>query len=113
MDDPEPLRFTDILTMGASVASYLASPDVSPQHMLDGIDVLRGKTKLEDLGRMRSPLMRLPPSRYGGVEPAVRELVQRWFARLNNDPSAELDDDAVGHLREELQALPPSLSDSQ
>lgn len=105
MADSEALRFTDILAMAASVASYLAAPDVAPQHVLDGIDVLLGRVRLEDLGRPRSPLAPMPQSVYGGVEPGVRELVQRWFERLGHDATAELDAVKLAELAGELGAL--------
>jgi hypothetical protein len=102
--DPQ-LRFTDILTMASSVASYLGVPDVSAQHVLAGIDILLGRTKMEDLGRVRSPLAPMPPSQYGGAEPAVRELAQRWFERLGNDPEAKLDNVQLAEFGAEVSAL--------
>jgi hypothetical protein len=47
----------------------------------------------------------MPQSVYGGVEPAVRELVQRWFERLGHDPGAELDASQLAELAGELRAL--------
>lgn len=105
MSEAAALRFTDILTMASSVASYLADPDVAPRHVLDALDVLQGRVRLEDLGRMRSPLVPMPPSQYGGAEPAVRGLAQRWFERLGNDPEGMLDAESINELRGELEGL--------
>jgi len=98
-------RFTDILTTASSVASYLAASDVTPLHMLDALDILEGRVRLEDLGRARSPLAPLPPPVHGGAEPAVRELAQRWFERVGRDPEALLGADDVDALRQDLVAL--------
>lgn len=99
------LRFLDILTTASAVASYLAAPDVAAPHMLDALDILEGHARLEELGRARSVLAPMPPSAYGGVEPAIRELVQRWFEQLGQDPEGLLDADQVQALRAQLQAL--------
>jgi hypothetical protein len=99
------LRFTDILTMAASVASYLAVPDVTPRHLLDALDILEGRVRLEDLGRMRSPLVPVAPAQYGGAEPAVRELTQRWFEHLHSDPEATLASNELAAFRHEVEGL--------
>ena len=48
------------------------------------------------LGHRRSDL---------SVEPAVRELTQRWFARLGETPDATVEGDALSELRAEIEAL--------
>ncbi len=95
------LRFADILTTAASVASYLGEPEVTARHLLASIDILEGRSSMADLGRGVSPLVRRPAGS-GAVAPEVRALVQRWFERLGGDVAAELDEATVAEFRREL-----------
>lgn len=99
----EPVRFVDVLTMAAAVANYLGDPMVAPPHLVEAIDILSGAKTMEDLGRPVAPLV--PRSAGGAVEPAVRELVRRWFADLGGDPRAELDAAQVSAFIGELRGL--------
>jgi hypothetical protein len=104
MTGPEPLRLTEILTTSSAVANYLGQPDVTAGHMLSAIAILRGETTIESLGRPVSPL--IPRARGGaGAHPRVRELAQRWFARLGGDAGAVLDEGQLASLIEELNAI--------
>ncbi|MGE5597179.1 MAG: hypothetical protein ACM3S1_14240 [Hyphomicrobiales bacterium] len=103
--EPEPIRFADILTMASSVATFLAAPEVTAAHAIDGIAILRGERRIEDLGRPLSPLLRRAQQpQGGGVEPALRELVQRWYVRLGS-PDATLDDGQLSEFLADLQAI--------
>ncbi len=104
MAQPEDgIRFVDILTTASAVANYLAQPDVTATHMLDAIAILAGEKTLADLGRPISPLVpRGPRGQAAGADPAVRTLVQRWWAELHQDTSAELDVAQTARLRHEL-----------
>ncbi|MGH2609015.1 MAG: hypothetical protein ACRDHF_07980 [Tepidiformaceae bacterium] len=102
-DEPEratSLRFADILTTASAVADYLGHEDVTARHVLDAISILEGSRQLEDLGRAVSPLV--PRRGERGVDPAVRELVQRWWRELGEDVNAELDVVGVKMLVQEL-----------
>lgn len=104
MTGPEPLRLTEILTTSSAVANYLGQPEVTAGHMLSAIAVLRGEMTMESLGRPVSPLVsRIQGG--GGAEPRVRELAQRWFARLGGDVGAALDDVQLASFLEELYGL--------
>lgn len=100
------IRFVDILTTASAVANYLAQPDVTAVHLLDAIAILAGEKTLADLGRPVSPLVpRGPRGQAAGADPAVRTLVQRWWAELGEDTAANLDADATARLREELERI--------
>jgi hypothetical protein len=71
--------------------------------MLDAIAILSGAKNLEDLGRPVSPLVPRRPER--GVEPPVKDLVQRWWHELGEDVNATLAPEALERLTAELQAL--------
>jgi hypothetical protein len=103
--EPEHLRFADILTTASAVANYLGQPTVSAAHLLDAIAILRGATSLDDLGRPVSPLLRRATEPGGGVDPAIRELAQRWFAALGASVAAELDVAQLSALVAELEGL--------
>jgi hypothetical protein len=106
MTGPEPLRLTDILTTSSAVANYLGESNVTAGHMLSAIAILRGEVTMESLGRPVSPLV--PRARDGGgADPRVRELAQRWFARLGGDVGAALDDVQLASLVEELHGIAP------
>jgi hypothetical protein len=95
------LRFADILTTAAAVADYMGVPDVSGDHVLAAINILLEERQLEDMGRPVSPMLR----RHGqekGVEPGVRELVQRWFARLDGDVNAKLDTTLLAEFKQDI-----------
>jgi hypothetical protein len=85
------------------VANYLGADDVSAAHVLDAIAILSGGKSLEDLGRPVSPLV--PRTFERGVEPSVKDLVQRWWHDLGEDVNATLDAAALPLLTAELQAL--------
>ena len=104
----EPLRFADILTTASAAANYLGEANVAAQHLLYGIAILNGEMTLGDLGRAISPLVRRSPPGMGGtVDPAVRELVQRWFAALGSDPEARTTPAQLAQLSAELRRLCP------
>lgn len=104
MDGPEQLRLTDILTTASAVANYLGQPDVSADHVLHAIAVLRGEESMESLGRPRSPLVPRPPGG-PGADPRVRVVAQRWFARLGGEVTAELDEEQLAELRSDLTEI--------
>lgn len=104
MDGPEPLRFTDILTTASAVANYMGQADVSANHVLHAIAILRGEESMESLGRPVSPLVPRPPGR-GGSDPRVREVARRWFDRLGGEVSAELDEAQLAELERDLAAI--------
>ena len=104
MTGPEPLRLTEILTTSSAVANYLGQPDVTAGHMLSAIAILRGEMTMESLGRPVSPLVPRVPGG-GGADPRVRELAQRWFAKLGGEVGAALDDVQLASLVEELDGI--------
>lgn len=106
MDDPgDALQLTEILTTAAAVADYLGAGDVTADHMLKGLAILRGELALEDLGRPISPLVRRPPPLHGGSVPEVRVLAQRWYTTLGADVHATLTPTQLAALESELRAL--------
>lgn len=108
--NPDPLRFADILTTASAVANYHGVPDVTATHLLDAIAILREEKSLDDLGRPVSPLV---PRRPGaGVDPPVRDLVQRWWHTLGEDVNATLTAPALASLTAELHALTRGTRDS-
>ena len=99
----EAVRFLDILTTASSVAHARGGEAVLATHMLEAIDVLTGEaepdagvTPVSPLGHRRAEL---------SVEPAVRELTQRWFEHLGGTPEAAVDGEALSELRTELELL--------
>ena len=99
----EAVRFLDILTTASSVAQASAAGAVEATHLLDAIDVLTGAAEPDDVTGAVSPLGHRRSEL--AVEPAVRELTQRWFARLGETPDATVDGDTLSELRAELEAL--------
>ena len=100
------LRFTDVLTTASAVANYLGESRVTADHVLKALSVLAGNSRMEELGRPVSPLVpRHPPGVDAGVDPAVQELVQRWFAALGSDVESVLTPEKVETLRAELEAV--------
>lgn len=97
------MRFTDILTTASAVANYTGSPTVTAVHLLDAVAILLGTKTMEELGRPRSPLARVPGQ--GGVAPAVKELAQRWWADLGGDVRAEIDHAGLTRLLAELERM--------
>ena len=100
----ERIRFTDVLTTGAAVATYLGAREVTAAHLRDAVEILQGMKPMEALGRPVSPLIPRPPSGPGATA-GVRELAQRWFAALGGEPLAELDADQLAKLMLELAAI--------
>ncbi|MCY4393162.1 MAG: hypothetical protein OXE43_14105 [Chloroflexi bacterium] len=97
------LRFLDILTTASSVAHARGAAAVLAAHLLEAIDVLTGQAEVEEaggpaalLGHRRTEL---------AVDPAVRELTQRWFARLGSAPEATLGAGELQELRAEIEEL--------
>jgi hypothetical protein len=100
----EPLRLVDILTTASAVTSYLGASGTTAAHVLAAVAILQGRTSMEDLGRPVSPLGR---SQRGEptVTPALRALVQRWFADLGGHGDVALDGDAIEQFLADLQSL--------
>ena len=97
------VRFLDVLTTASSVAHARGAEAVLAAHLLEAIDVLTGQTEVEEaggpaalLGHRRAEL---------SAEPAIRELTQRWFARLGSAPEATLGAGQLQELRAEIEAL--------
>ena len=103
------MRFADILTTASAVANYLGASEVTAGHMLHAIAIQDGSETLDGLGRPASPLV-TRGSAGASVDPAVREVVQRWFDRLGRDANAELDAEAVAALRADLRAAAPDVA---
>jgi hypothetical protein len=99
----EAVRFLDILTTASSVSGARGATSVTAAHLLDAIGVLTGELDLEEEGGMVSPLGRGRTEL--AADPAVRELTQRWYARLGGTPDAGLDTEALVELRTELELL--------
>lgn len=99
----EAVRFLDVLTTASSVARACAAEAVEATHLLDAIDVLTGAARADDVAGSVSPLGHRRSVL--SVEPAVRELTQRWFARLGETPDATVEGDALSELRAEIEAL--------
>ncbi len=99
----EAVRFLDILTTASSVAHARGADAVAAVHLLDAIDVLTGPSEPDDIGAPVSPLGHRRTEL--SAEPAVRELTQRWFARLGGTPEASVDADALAELRTEIGTL--------
>ncbi len=95
------LRFADILTTAAAVADYMGVADVSGEHLLAAMNILLEDLQLEDMGRPVSPMLRRN-GQEKGVEPAVKELVKRWFARVGTDINARLDAALLDEFRDEI-----------
>lgn len=100
---PTPITLADVLTTAAAVANYLAAPNVAPAHLDGALEVLLGDISIDDIGRPLSPLVRRPDP--GAALPPVRDLAQRWLARLGGDPSRELTDSELQALRMDVAAL--------
>lgn len=104
--DTDAIRFADVLTTASAAANYLGESAVRPLHLKQAIGILTGALRLEDLGRPVSPLVpRTLPGAGSSVQPAVRELAQRWFASLGSDYAALLSDENLQRLRMEVDAL--------
>ena len=99
----EAVRFLDILTTASSVAHARGAEAVAPGHLLEAIEVLTGTGAPDDTGPPVSPLGHRRTQL--SAEPAVRELTQRWYARLGGTPEASLDAGALAELRTEIEAL--------
>ncbi len=97
------VRFLDILTTASSVAHARGAEAVGAAHLLEAVAVLTGEAAPEDAAGPVSPLGR--GRRELAAEPSVRELTQRWFARLGAEPSATLGADELAELRAEIAAL--------
>ncbi len=105
-DSPGPIRFADILTTASAVASYLGEGEVVAIHLVHAIDILTARITLDDLGRALSPLVRrTPPGMGSTVQPAVRDLVQRWYAELDSNHAATMTESHLARLRTELAQL--------
>lgn len=99
----EAVRFLDVLTTASSVAHARRAEAVSAAHMLQAIEVLTGETEADASDAPVSPLGHRRAEL--SVEPAVRDLTQRWFARLGGAPEAVLGAAELGELRAELESL--------
>ena len=104
--DPEgdgTVRFLDILTTASALARSHGAESVAAADMLEAIAVLTGESPPEEAAAPVSPLGHQRGELT--VEPAVRELTQRWFARLGSSPEATLGADHLSELRTECEAL--------
>ena len=99
------LRLTEILTTSSAVANFLGAREVSADHVLSAIGILRGEKNLDDLGRPQSPMLSRATGAGSGAEEAVKELAQRWFARLGGDVLAELDEGLLSEFEGELRTI--------
>lgn len=97
------VRFLDILTTASSIARAQGSEAVTAAHILQALDVLTGLAEVEDVGGPVSPLGHRRTEL--AVDPSVRELSQRWYARLGGAPEAVVEADGLGELRAEIAAL--------
>lgn len=97
------VRFLDILTTASSIAHARGAETVVAAHVLEAVAVLAGEAEVEEGGGAVSPLGHRRTEL--AVEPAVRELTQRWFARLGGAPEATLGPDDVSELRAEVETL--------
>lgn len=102
-DGEEAVRFLDILTTASSVARAHGADAVAALHLLEAIDVLTGSLEPDDIGASVSPLGHRRTEL--SAEPAVRELTQRWFARLGGTPDASVEADILAELRTEIEML--------
>lgn len=102
-DGEEAVRFLDILTTASSVARAHGADSVAAAHLLEAIDVLTGASEPDEAAASVSPLGHRRTEL--SAEPAVRELTQRWFARLGGTPDASLDAGALAELRAEIETL--------
>ncbi|MCY3505833.1 MAG: hypothetical protein OXH41_06700 [Chloroflexi bacterium] len=102
-DGEEAVRFLDILTTASSVAHARGADAVAAAHLLEAIDVLTGVAEPDDIGASVSPLGHRRTEL--SAEPAVRELTQRWFARLGGTPDASVEADILAELRTEIEML--------
>lgn len=101
----EGLRLSEILTTSSAVANYRGVQNVRARDVLDAVAMLRGEKTLDDLGRPLSPIVSRISGAGSGATEGVRELAQRWFAVLGEDPRAELDDEQLREFELELAAL--------
>ena len=101
----EGLRLSEILTTSSAVANYRGVRNVRALDVLDAVAMLRGEKALDDLGRPLSPMVSRISGAGSGATDGVRELAQRWFAALGEDPTAELDDQQQRNFELELSAL--------
>ena len=97
------VRFLDILTTASSIAHSRRAETVIAAHLLDAIAVLTGETAAEDAGGPGSPLGHRRTEL--AVDPSVRDLTQRWFARLGGSAEAKVDAAGLSELRAEIEAL--------
>ena len=102
MPEPEPLRLVDLLTTAASIADLLGEPEITPTHLLQAMAVLDGTLAVEALGRPVSAFGRRSRAEAG---PAVRELAQRWWAKVGGVFDGTLSDAQRVRLEAELRAL--------
>ena len=97
------VRFLDILTTASSIAHARRAEAVVAAHVLEAVAVLTGEAEVSEVGGPASPLGHRRTEL--AVEPAVRELTQRWFARVGGTPDATLAPDDVIELRAEIETL--------
>lgn len=104
MPGDDPIRLTDILTNASTIADYLGAIEVEPEHLEHAAALLLGEVTMDDLGRGRPALggSGRPPL---GASEAVRSLAQRWFDRLERDPTAPLTPEQISDFRHEVAAL--------
>lgn len=99
----EAVRFLDVLTTASSVAHARGGDSVLAAHMLEATALLTGEAEVDEVGGAVSPLGHRRAEL--SVEPAVRELTQRWFARLGGAPDAALGVAELAEFRAELELL--------
>jgi hypothetical protein len=102
---PEPLRFVDILTTASSIAGARNTPQLGADEIALAVRVVSGAIDIEDIGGAVHPLLiRGNVSR--PVVPAVRELVQRWYAAAGGTAESLLSQADAERFVTELEALP-------
>ncbi len=99
------IRFTDVLITANAIAAYLGKDTISPEYLGRALGILLNESSLEKLGPPVSPLV-THPSGGSTVGPALRELVQRWWVELGEEPLAELGEEQQKRLRIELESCP-------
>jgi len=101
---PQPLRFTDILTNAAAIATLLGDDDVTARHLGQAVQLLRDEVTVDQLGKPRSPLGR-ETAQGPRVSPQLQAFVQLWYRELGFAPLAMIDGEQLARFLREAAAL--------